>query len=92
MCFGYPAQVVEVDGEGATVEDRGRRRRASTQLVTDVGPGDWILVAAGSVVRRLDPEDAADLAAQLARAEALTATTGPSADHVRPADSQGGQS
>lgn len=92
MCLGYPARVLEVDAEGATVEDRGRRRRASTLFLPSVGPGDWVLVAAGSIVRHLDPEDAADLTAQLARAEAHSATVDPSTRHVQPPGSQGGQS
>lgn len=94
MCLGYAARVIEVDAGGATVDDRGRRRRASTLILPDVGPGDWVLVAAGSIVRQLDPEDAADIAAQLARAEAVTASLDrpprPSR-HVQAARSQGGQ-
>lgn len=92
MCLGYAARVLDVDAEGATVEDRGRHRRVSTLLMPDAGPGDWVLVAAGSIVRRLDPEDAAAIAAQLARAEALTALVNPSTRHDPPPGSQGGQS
>lgn len=73
MCLGYPAQVVGLDpgAASATVDDRGRRRRASTLLADRVEVGDWVLVAAGNVIRRLDPDDAAGLAAELARAESL---------------------
>jgi len=92
MCLGYPARVIEVDAEGAIVEDRGRRRRVATLWLPDVGPGDWVLVAAGSIVRRLDPDDAADIAGELARAEALSAATDSSAHRIQPARSQGGQS
>ncbi|MBA3875319.1 MAG: HypC/HybG/HupF family hydrogenase formation chaperone [Anaerolinea sp.] len=92
MCLGYPALVLDVDAEVATVDDRGRCRRASTLLLPDVVQGDWVLVAAGSVVRRLHPEDAADLAAQLARAEAIIPTADPPAPHDLPASPQGGQS
>ena len=70
MCLGYPARVVEVDAAlaSATVDDRGRSRRASTLMSGDVAVGDWVLVAAGNVIRRLDPEDAASLSAELDRA------------------------
>jgi hydrogenase expression/formation protein HypC len=77
MCLGYPALVVEVDPDGATVEDRGRRRRASTLLLPDIEPGEWALVAAGSVIRRLDAADAIELAGEIARAEAFAGIPGP---------------
>src|SRR5512141_3159331 len=74
MCLGYPAQVVEVDLDvaSAIVDDRGRRRRTSTVLIDRVAVGDWVLVAAGNLIRRLDPDDAAGMAAELARAESAT--------------------
>jgi hydrogenase assembly chaperone HypC/HupF len=72
MCLGYPALVLDVDAGGATVDDRGRRRRASTLLLPEIHAGEWVLVAAGSVIRVLDPADAAELAWEIARAEALT--------------------
>jgi len=77
MCLGYPARVVDVDQAmaAATVVDRGIRRPASTLMVEDVAVGDWVLVAAGNVIRRLDPEDAASLAAEIARAERIRGTT-----------------
>jgi hydrogenase assembly chaperone HypC/HupF len=70
MCLGYAARVLEVDPAvaSALVDDRGRSRRASTVMAGDVAVGDWVLVAAGNVIRRLDPEDAASLSAELARA------------------------
>lgn len=70
MCLGYPALVLEIDGAGgsAVVDDRGRSRRASTLMSDGVVVGDWVLVAAGNVIRRLTPEDAASLTDELARA------------------------
>jgi hydrogenase assembly chaperone HypC/HupF len=58
MCVGFPGRVVAVDELGATVEQEGRTRRASTFLVPDIAPGDWVYVAAGTVVERLDPAEA----------------------------------
>ena len=40
----------------------GTRRRASTLPVPEVRPGDWGLVAAGTLVRLLDPELANEIA------------------------------
>jgi len=74
MCLGFPARVIATDLDGATVEDRGRIRRASTLVVPDLAPGDWVLVAAGTVLAKLAASEAAAILAELARAEAATAT------------------
>jgi hydrogenase assembly chaperone HypC/HupF len=54
MCLDFCAQVVERDKDEVVVEGNGMRRRASTLLVPDVAVGDWVRVALGSVVERLD--------------------------------------
>jgi hydrogenase maturation factor len=68
MCIVSAARVLAVDAEGATVDLDGRTRRASTVLLPDVVAGDEVLVAAGTVIRRLEPAEAADLVALLALA------------------------
>jgi hydrogenase assembly chaperone HypC/HupF len=62
MCLRMPARVIAVDGAWAEIEVDGIRRRASTLAVADVRPGDWALVAAGTLVRLLDPELAREIA------------------------------
>ena len=59
MCIGYPGRVVAIDASGAAVETQGRLRRASTLVLPDVRVGDWVTVAAGTIVERLTPQDAA---------------------------------
>jgi hydrogenase assembly chaperone HypC/HupF len=61
MCIGFPGVVVAIDSRGATVETEGRRRRASTLLLPDIQVGDSVIVAAGTVLERLDPSDAAHI-------------------------------
>ncbi|HEY8868043.1 MAG TPA: HypC/HybG/HupF family hydrogenase formation chaperone [Candidatus Limnocylindrales bacterium] len=61
MCLGYPGRVVALDAAGAVVETDGRRRRASTLIVSDVAVGDWVVVGAGAILDRLEPEDAAQI-------------------------------
>jgi hydrogenase assembly chaperone HypC/HupF len=68
MCLSFPGQVVAVDASGAVVDTDGRRRRASTLLVPDVAVGDWVAVAAGTIVDRLTPTEAAELQELLDRA------------------------
>ena len=61
MCIGYPARVLSFDSTDASVEMDGRRRHASMVLRPRIAVGDWVLVAAGTVIRRLDAEEAHDL-------------------------------
>ena len=65
MCIGFPGIVVALDSDGAIVETEGRRRRASTMFLTDIAIGDWVTVAAGTVVERLEPDEAADIQTML---------------------------
>lgn len=62
MCIASPARIVAIEEGSAVVELDGRRRRASLLRAPAVAVGDWALVAAGSVLRRLSPEEAAELA------------------------------
>jgi hydrogenase expression/formation protein HypC len=68
MCIAFPGRVIEVDASGALVETDGRRRRASVFLIPDIAVGDWVAVAAGSIVDRLDEGEAAEIKALLDRA------------------------
>ncbi|MDH4142948.1 MAG: HypC/HybG/HupF family hydrogenase formation chaperone [Chloroflexota bacterium] len=71
MCIGFPGLVTAVDSMGATVDTEGRSRRASTLLIPDIAVGDWVFVAAGSIVDRLDPAEARQIRAMLLDAIAL---------------------
>lgn len=75
MCIVSPGRVLAVDREGVTVDLDGRTRRASTLLLPEVVAGDQVLVAAGTVIRRLEPAEAADLIALLALARGDAGTT-----------------
>ena len=74
MCVGFPGRVIGVDEVGATVRTLGRTGRASTLLLPDVVVGDWVYVAAGTIVERLDPAEAAEIRKLLLEAAALEAT------------------
>jgi len=85
MCIAFPGQVVALDGSAAVVETEGRRRRASTLLMPGIALGDWVTVAAGTIVDRLEPDEAASVQALLRAAiadEARVASTESSA-HLR---------
>jgi hydrogenase assembly chaperone HypC/HupF len=73
MCIAFPGLVLAIDPDGssAVVETEGRRRRASTFLVPDLAVGDWVTVAAGTVVDRLTPEEAAEVQALVVMVKGL---------------------
>lgn len=68
MCLTAPARVLAVDADGATVLLAGRERRASTLVVPEVAVGDWVVVAAGTILERIDQPAAAYLAAAVTEA------------------------
>jgi hydrogenase assembly chaperone HypC/HupF len=61
MCLTYPGRVVAIDGHDAIVVTEGRTGRALTIAVPETAVGDWVLVAAGSVIERLTQDDAAEV-------------------------------
>jgi hydrogenase assembly chaperone HypC/HupF len=89
MCIAYPARILALDAGGAVVDLAGHTRRASLLMNPDVEVGAWVLVAAGTVIRRIDVAEALDLAAQLdaAMAAATPLTTRRSASFERPGGS-----
>ena len=66
MCLSVPAEVITIDGDAAVVRVDGRLRRASALAVPDLAVGDRVIVAAGSVMARLDA-DVADEIERLVR-------------------------
>ena len=56
-----PGRVLAIEADHAIVDLDGRVRRASLLRMPDVSAGDWALVAAGTVLRRLESDEAAEL-------------------------------
>lgn len=91
MCLAAPARVLALESMDAIVEIDGRHRRASMLLRPEVAVGDWVLVAAGSVLRRIDAAEARDLARTLADAMAAAAPPTPPETHIEhPTETRGG--
>jgi hydrogenase assembly chaperone HypC/HupF len=80
MCLAFPGRVTAVAPDGATISTEGQVRRASTLLHPDVRPGDWVLVAAGTIVRRLDDLEAQAIRRALNEAIDRTAQRGGAAN------------
>ncbi len=69
MCLDFVAQVIGREGDLAVVESEGRRWQASTLLMPDTAPGDWVRVALGTVLERLDAVEAAAINEELRAAQ-----------------------
>jgi len=65
MCLTAPVRIDRVEGALATGRIGQRSIAMSTAAVPDIRPGEWALVAGGVIVRRIDPDRAAEIAAAL---------------------------
>ena len=70
MCLTLPGRVLAIEGSWAIVEHDGIRRRASILPAPEVRAGDWVIVAAGSVIRVLPAGVAAEIAEAISVARA----------------------
>lgn len=62
MCVAIPYKVLEVsDNERAQIEAGGIRQQVSLALVPEVKVGDWVLVNLGSVVAKIDEDEAREI-------------------------------
>ena len=61
MCLMAPGRVVSLDGDSCEVQTGDRVDRVSQLMTPEVQVGDWVLINAGTVARRLDPDQAAEM-------------------------------
>lgn len=59
MCVGLPAKVVRIQDGMALVDASGARREVSAELLSDIAPGDYVMVHAGVAIAKIteDNED-----------------------------------
>ena len=74
MCISYPGQIIEITDGMAVVEFGDRRQRASMLLTPDATVGDWVVIAAGTVIEVLDPAAALEVRQMI---DSLTAPAAP---------------
>ena len=68
MCLALPARVVALEGEEATVDLGGVRKRVNVALVPEARVGDHVIVHVGHAIGLVDPEEAARTLALFAQA------------------------
>ena len=77
MCVTATGRIVGIDRGRALVEIDGRRLQASLLLGPDIDVGDDVLVAAGRVIRRLNGQEAIEIAEILEAAQSLERRLSP---------------
>lgn len=53
MCVGLPAKVVRIQDGMALVDASGARREVSAELLSDIDPGDYVMVHAGVAIAKI---------------------------------------
>jgi len=71
MCLAIPGTIAKIEEETAIIDYNGTTRRASVRLMPDVAVGDCVLVHAGFVIQKVDPDEGAGLEALLREVELL---------------------
>jgi len=62
MCVAIPYKILEVKDESwAEIEIAGVRHRVSLALVPEVNAGDWVLVNLGSVIAKIEEDEAKEI-------------------------------
>ncbi len=57
MCVGLSARVVKVSDGTALVDASGARREVSAELLTELEPGDYVMVHAGAAIAKITQDD-----------------------------------
>lgn len=58
MCVAVPHRVVEIDGHTGVLESMGVITKADVSLISDIKPGDYVLVHAGIAITKVDAKEA----------------------------------
>ena len=61
MCVGLSAKIVSVKNGAALVDASGARREVSTALLSDLEPGDYVMVHAGIAIAKITSDDGPEL-------------------------------
>ena len=57
MCVGLPAKIVKSKNVTAVLDATGARREISTELLSDLEPGDYVMVHAGIAIAKITADD-----------------------------------
>lgn len=57
MCVGISGKVVKLKEGTALVDVSGARREVSAKLLSDLEPGDYVMVHAGAAIAKITDDD-----------------------------------
>lgn len=57
MCVGLPAKVTELKDGVAVINAGGAEREVSSEMITDLAPGDYVMVHAGMAIAKITGDD-----------------------------------
>jgi len=82
MCMAIPYKIIEIKEDSrAEIEVAGTRQEVSLQLLPEVKAGDWVLVNLGSVIAKIEEDEAREimnLYREIAETETLVDSSSPS--------------
>jgi hydrogenase expression/formation protein HypC len=58
MCLAIPMTIIKIEGDYAVAESKGVETSVNISLVPDIKLNDRVIIHAGFVIERLDPEEA----------------------------------
>ncbi|MGF1462684.1 MAG: HypC/HybG/HupF family hydrogenase formation chaperone [Maricaulaceae bacterium] len=59
MCLALPGEIVAIEGDQARVDVDGVQVPVSLAFLSDVAPGDFVVVHVGYALTKIDPDQAA---------------------------------
>ncbi len=63
MCLAVPMEIVKIEGSTALAESKGVQTPVDITLAPDIKLGDKVLIHAGFIIEKLDPEAAKEIEA-----------------------------
>jgi hydrogenase expression/formation protein HypC len=60
MCLAIPAEILEINGDEATADFGGVKRKIITTLIEDIKVGDYVIVHTGYAISKLTKKEAVE--------------------------------
>lgn len=76
MCVGISGKVVKASGDTVVIDVSGATRQVSADLLSDLEPGDYVMVHAGVAIAKITDTDAHE-ASQVLAAEQMQSAAEP---------------
>lgn len=57
MCVGLPAKVMDTHDGVAVINAGGAEREVSAEMISDLAPGDYVMVHAGMAIAKITGDD-----------------------------------